>query len=117
MPQDFPQDFLQDFLYEQDFLGAFILVTLVLGGGAAWIAGQTIAQTWRPWWQVVFYMLILGAAQRFFHFALFGGTLLSEYYYAVDSLIAIAIGLLGFRVARARQMKRQYGAILSRDRV
>ena len=38
----------QEFLYEQDFLGAFLLVTIALGGGAAWIAGQTIAQTWRP---------------------------------------------------------------------
>jgi hypothetical protein len=105
----------QDLLYEQDFLGAFLLITIVLGGGAAWIAGQTIAQTWRPWWQVVVYMLILGGAERFIHFALFGGTLLSEYYYAVDSLIAIAFGLLGFRTARSRQMTRQYGAVLGRE--
>jgi hypothetical protein len=102
----------QEFLYEQDFLGAFLLVTIALGGGAAWIAGQTIAQTWRPWWQLVFYMLILGGAERFIHFALFGGTLLSDYYYGVDSLIAIAFALLGFRTARARQMARQYGAVL-----
>jgi hypothetical protein len=100
---------LQDFLYEQDLLGAFLLVTIVLGGAAAFATGQAIAQTWRPWWQLVFYMLILGAAERFIHFALFGGTLLSEYYYAVDSLIAIAVALFGFRVARARQMARQYG--------
>jgi hypothetical protein len=54
-------------------------------------------------------MLILGGAQRFIHFALFGGTLLSEYYYAVDTVIAIAFALLGFRFARARQMAQQYG--------
>jgi len=102
----------QDFLYEQDYLGAFLLITILLGGGAAFVSGQAIAQTWRPWWQLVFYMLILGAAQRFFHFALFGGTLLSEYYYAVDSLIAIAFALLGFRLARSRQMARQYGFLL-----
>jgi hypothetical protein len=102
----------QDFLYEQDYLGAFLLITILLGGGAAFISGQAIAQTWRPWWQLVFYMLILGGAQRFFHFALFGGTLLSEYYYAVDSLIAIAFALLGFRLARNRQMARQYGFLL-----
>jgi len=106
---------IQDFLYEQDLLGAFLLVTIVLGGGAAWIAGQTIAQTWRPWWQIVFYMLILGAAERFIHFALFGGTLLSEYYYGVDTLIAIAAGLLGFRMTRTRQMQQQYGVVLAPD--
>ena len=39
-------------------------------------------QTWRPWWQVVAYALILGAAARFIHFALFDGTLLSLHYYA-----------------------------------
>jgi hypothetical protein len=111
-PQDLLQDFLQDFLYEQDFLGAFLLVTIVLGGGAAFIAGRTIALTWRPWWQIVFYMLILGGAERFFHFALFGGTLLSDYYYGVDSLIAIAFGLLGFRLTRTQQMAQQYGSVL-----
>jgi hypothetical protein len=105
----------QEFLYEQDFLSAFLLVTIALGGGAAWIAGHTIAQTWRPWWQLVFYMLILGGAERFIHFALFGGTLLSDYYYGVDTLIAIAFALLGFRTTRARQMTRQYGAVLGRE--
>jgi hypothetical protein len=30
----------------------------------------------------------------------------------VDSLIAIAFALLGFRTTRARQMARQYGAVL-----
>jgi Domain of unknown function (DUF6867) len=100
---------LQDFLYEQDFLGAFLLVTVILGGAAAFATGRAIAQTWRPWWQLVLYMLILGGAQRFIHFALFGGTLLSQYYYAVDSLIAIGFALIGFRFARARQMAQQYG--------
>ena len=71
------------FLYEEDSFGVFLLVTLVLGGGAATLAGRAIAATWRPWWQVVVYALILGGAVRFIHFALFDGTLLSAYYYAV----------------------------------
>src|SRR5262249_59882939 len=96
----------QDFLFEPGLFGAFLLVTIILGGAAAFIAGRSIALTWRPWWQIIFYMMLLGAAERFFHFALFDGTLLSEYYYAVDSLIAIAFGLLGFRLARTRQMQR-----------
>ncbi len=98
-----------DLLYEEDSLGVFLLVTVLLGGGAAWLAGRAIAQTWRPWWSVIVYMLILGLAIRFFHYSLFGGTLLSPYYYAVDAGVALAFAFLGFRLTRAAQMRRQYG--------
>ena len=99
---------LTSFLYEDETLGIFLLVTVVLGGGAAVLAGRAIAATWRAWWQVVVYMLILGAAVRFIHFALFGGTLISPHYYAADSAICLLAGLIGFRVARVAQMVRQY---------
>jgi hypothetical protein len=95
-------------LYEDESFGIFVLVTVALGGGAAVLAGRAIAATWRQWWQVVVYMLILGVAVRFIHFALFGGTLLSPHYYAVDSAVCLAAGLLGFRAARVSQMVRQY---------
>ena len=94
--------------YEEGSLGIFILVSFVLGGGAAWLAGRAIAATWRTRWQVVAYMLILGAAVRFIHFALFGGTLLSLHYYAVDAAICMAFGFAGFQAARATQMTSQY---------
>jgi hypothetical protein len=96
------------FLYEDESFGIFLLVTVVLGGGAALLAGRAIAATWRPWWQVVIYALILGAATRFIHFALFDGTLLSVHYYAVDSAICLASAFIGFRVERAGQMVTQY---------
>ena len=101
--------------YEEDSFGVFVLVTIVLGGGAAWLAGRAVASTWRPWWQIVFYTLILGAAVRFIHFSLFGGTLLSLHYYAVDCAICLAAGLLGFRAARATQMITQYRWINAPD--
>jgi hypothetical protein len=97
--------------YEENSFGVFLLVTLVLGGGTAWLSGRAIAQTWRPWWSVAAYMLVLGAVIRFFHFALFGGTLLSLHFYAVDTGIALLFGMAGFRVTRARQMARQYGVL------
>ena len=80
-----------------------MLVTVILGGGAAALAGRAIAATWRPWWQVVVYMLILGGAVRFIHFALFGGTLLSVHYYLVDSAVCMAFGIYRFprRAGRA----------------
>ena len=96
------------FLYEDESLGIFLLVTVVLGGGAAALAGRAIAATWRPLWQVVGYALILGAATRFIHFALFDGTLLSLHYYAVDTAICLVSAFIGFRAARAAQMVTQY---------
>jgi uncharacterized protein DUF6867 len=95
-------------LYEEDSLGVFLLVTVVLGGGAAALAGRAVALTWRPWWHLVVYMLMLGVAVRFIHFALFGGTLLSIHYYAVDTMLCMAFGFAGFQAARARRMIAQY---------
>ena len=100
---------MQSIFSEEHNFGIFILVTIVLGGGAAWLAGRAVAHTWRPWWHLVPYMLILGAAVRFIHFSLFSGTLVSPYYYAVDTALLIVLGLLGFRLTRARQMVTQYG--------
>jgi uncharacterized protein DUF6867 len=86
-------------------------LTVVFGGGAAFLAGRTLAQKWRPVWQAVMYMLLLGLAVRFFHYALFDETLRSPYYLAVDSLVLIAIALLGYRLKRVSQMTTQYGWI------
>jgi hypothetical protein len=96
-----------DFLW--DNAGPFLLVTVGLGGGAAWQAGRAIAQTWRPWWQAVLYMFMLGAALRFIQFALFDGTLLSLPAYGLDTAVAIGFATLGFRITRTRQMAHQYG--------
>ena len=101
-------------LYEEDYVGLFLLVTVFMGGGAAWLAGRAIAATWRPWWHVAGYMLILGLAVRFIHFALFDGTLLSPQFYAVDTVVCLAFGFLGFRATRVAQMTTQYRWINAR---
>src|SRR5215208_7501376 len=101
-------------LYEEDYIGLFVLVTVVMGGGAAWLAGRAIASTWRPWWHVAFYMLILALAVRFIHFALFNSKLLSLHYYLVDYAVCLASGLLAFRVTRVRQMVSSYNWINER---
>jgi hypothetical protein len=102
---------IPEFLSAERSLGVFFLVTVALGGGAAWQAGRAIAATWRPWWHVVLYMLILGAAVRFIHFALFESVLISLHYYLVDTTVCLIFGLLGFRATRARQMVTRYGWI------
>jgi uncharacterized protein DUF6867 len=88
---------------------AFLLITVVLGGGAAWLAGRAIALTWRPWWHGIGYMLILGGAVRFMHFALADGTLLSPVGYLIDTAVTIAFASAGFFVMRRHQKRTEYG--------
>lgn len=106
---------LAKFLYEEDSFSIFILVSVILGGGAAYLSGRAIAGTWRPLWHVALYMLVLGWAVRFMHFALFDGTLLSLHYYLVDAAICLGFGWLGFRMARASQMSTQYSWLYERS--
>jgi hypothetical protein len=100
---------LHDLLYQERSFGVFLLVTVILGGGAAWLAGRAVATAWSRWWLVVVYAMLIGLAVRFIHFSLFDATLLTLHYYAVDTLIALGFAVGGFRVTRARQMARQYG--------
>ncbi|MEQ9689096.1 MAG: hypothetical protein RLO48_05135 [Bauldia litoralis] len=96
-------------------LGDFLLVTLFRGGGAAYLTGRAVASTWRPYRSLVIYIVLLTAAVRFIHYALFGGTLISLQFYAVDLVILLVLGSLGFRITRAGQMTTQYGWIFQRS--
>jgi hypothetical protein len=101
--------------YTDESLMQIMLVTGVLGGGAAWLSGHAIAGTWRPFGYVIGYMMILGAAVRFVHFALFEGTLLSLPSYATDTLYLLAAGLFSWRLTRTNQMVRQYNWLYERE--
>jgi hypothetical protein len=92
----------------------FILLSVIIGGGAAALAGRAVAATWRPWWQVIVFALLLGAAVRFLHFALFAGPLLSLTGYAADTAVCLVCGLAGFRLTRVAQMVTCYGWINER---
>jgi hypothetical protein len=99
---------MRGILYEEPSFWLFGLVTVAMGGWAAWMTAQAIAVTWRPVWQCVAAMLVLAAVVRFFHYALFHGTLLTLHYYLVDAAVLLAIGLVGYRYTRASQMTSQY---------
>jgi hypothetical protein len=92
-----------------------VLLTVVIGGGAAALSGRAIARAWRPSWQVVIAALLLGAAARFFHFALFHGELLSVPSYCCDTLIFVIVGMLAWRATRADQMVQQYPWLYARS--
>src|SRR6185503_3917696 len=95
-------------IYEFETLLQVALVTGLIGGGAACLAGRAIAQTWRPFWHVAAYTLLLGGAVRFVHFALFEATLLSPVSYGADTLYLLVLSALSWRVTRAAQMATQY---------
>lgn len=100
-------------IWENSF-GVFLLVTVILAGGAAWMSGRAMASSWRPFWHAALWMLLLGAATRFIHFALFDGSLLSLHYYLIDTAVLVAISAAGHRFTLAGLMARQYGWMFSR---
>lgn len=106
---------MQGIIYEESSVWLFLLITVIMGGWAAWMTGRAIALTWRAYWNLILYLFILGAAVRFIHFALFEGTLLSIHYYAVDTIVLLIIGSLGFQYTRARQMTTQYRWLYERS--
>jgi hypothetical protein len=86
----------------------FLVLTVIIGGAGAFLSGRGLARGWKPFWRVFFYMALLAAAVRFFHYALFDGTLTSLYYYLVTYAILVVAALLGFRAMRTTQMVMQY---------
>jgi hypothetical protein len=95
-------------LYANENSLQVLLVTCLIGGSAAWATGRALADTWRPFWQAVLYLLLLGAAVRFAHFALFGSELLSPISYLADTAFLIAVGGLAWRFTRTKRMVTQY---------
>lgn len=95
-------------LIVEENVRVFLLMTVILGGGAAFLAGRALALRWRPPWMAVAYMIPLGLGLRFLHYALFEGSLLSLHYLITDTLILIAAALLGYRLMRTRQMTSRY---------
>ena len=99
---------MEGFFHEAG-LGAFLVLTVAIGGGMAFSAGGAVARGWDSIRMLVFYTLLLTLAERFLQFALFDGTLLSIPFLLVDFAILLAFALAGFKLARRSQMARQYG--------
>ncbi len=99
---------MQGILYEEKTVWLFLLVSVVMGGWAAWMTGRAVASTWKEVYTLVLYTLGLGLVVRFIHFALFHGTLLSLHFYIVDTIILFAFAFAGWRYTRTTQMVTQY---------
>ncbi len=113
---------------------SFLLVTVFLGGAAAFSAGRALAQTWRPMWQAFVYAAALALAAGFLHFVLFAesvipGARIVALLAALPANPAASLAALGwearlyglifitlcfftafgYRLTRTRAMIRQYG--------
>src|SRR5438874_11453333 len=109
-----PEIVTMDLFPDGRALFVFVLATVLMGGGAAWLAGRAMALAWRPWWRVALPMLLLGLAVRFIHYAVFRGMLLSLPHYLLDAAACLGFGLISFRVTRVGQMVTRYDWINER---
>jgi hypothetical protein len=97
----------------------FLFVTVIAGGGAAFMLGRAVAKGWNPLWQAILAVLPLAAVVRFLHWGLFAGatlaswrevqgSLVSLHYYVADALVLLVFAVIGFYLQRRAQMLRQY---------
>jgi hypothetical protein len=97
-------------------------LTIIMFGGGGFLMGQAIAETWRPWWQILLYGALLAIANEFLGFALFQGPFIVDslvsttaqplgwavLIYLFDAAVIIAVGLLAYRLTLVRKMAAQY---------
>ncbi|GAB3115734.1 DUF6867 family protein [Novispirillum itersonii] len=86
----------------------FVIFTCVMVGWLAYMVGNALAVTWRKMAQVIPYILLLGAANRFFVFALFKGPLLSLSGYLIGTTVLMVIALLSYRMTLTTRIVMQY---------
>jgi hypothetical protein len=86
--------------------GEFVFMLLAIG--AAWMTGRSIAQEWKPIWNVVMSGIVLGAGLRFLHFALYEAQFLSFSRFIADSVVMIIACWVGYQFTRTNQMTQQY---------
>jgi len=102
-----------------DPLGAtwwqFGLLTVILFGGASFMMGRALADTWRPHWQTIVYGRLLGVANRLFQNFFFGNDVLNLIAYGIGAAVLIAAAIISYRATQAHKMVTQYPWIYERS--
>lgn len=96
-------------------IAEFVVMTVVLFGGAGFLMGQALAQTWRPGWQLVPYSLLMAAANRILAYALFSGDLAAMAPLVLDFAVVAGLAAFAYRITQARTMARQYPWLYEQD--
>jgi len=91
----------------QDFM-VFLFLTVIIFGGASFMMGQAIAETWRPVWQNIVYGLMLVAAERFLAATLFKAPLINIPAILLNAVVIIGFALFAYRLTQVRKMVTQY---------
>lgn len=91
------------------------LTFFLLACWATWMTGAAVARSWQPVSTFLIYSLLLAAAVRFLHYALYQGPFLSFSHYLSDLVILAVIGVLGYRYTRTNQMVTQYHWLYERS--
>ncbi len=102
-------------LFVESSTWIFLLLTVILGGGAAFMAGRSLATDWRDVKQLMIFMIPLGFGVRFLHFALFQQNLFSLQYFITHTAILMVLAYLGYRMKRVSQMVTQYPWLYERS--
>lgn len=89
-------------------LGVFFGVTVVLMGFCAFMTGQALASSWKPFWHLYPYMALMGLGDRFLHYALFQQPLVHLSGYIVGVLVLFLIAAFAYRVTHATKVVMQY---------
>ncbi|KNY16935.1 membrane protein [Shinella sp. SUS2] len=99
---------MQGILDEEPSTWQFLFITVIMGGWTAWRTGKSVVENWQNYAMLVIYVLLLAAAIRFVHHALFHGSMLTFQYYVVDTVVLLLFALLRNRYCRTRQMTNKY---------
>lgn len=93
---------------------AFIGLTCILFGGAGWMTGRALAETWRPLWHAAPYALLLGLGDRFLLFALAHGTLITPVGTIAHAILIWVAAAVSYRITQVGKMVDQYPWIYER---
>lgn len=103
-----------EFFFEGNGL-VFLFLTVILGGGGAFLAGRANAKGWKSPIKLFVNMLLLNCGLRFLHFALFEHDLLSVEHFISQGIILEAMAFLGYRLTLAKQMVAKYPWLYERS--
>ena len=96
-------------------LGDFIFVSLILGGGAAYLTGQGVAREWGQPVNLIAWSLAIAFGTRFLHYALFDGLFIAPLGYLLDAALFWLVSNAAFRMTRAAKMVAQYPWLYERS--
>lgn len=86
----------------------FLVLTLVMFGGAGFMMGQAVANTWRPVWQVVPYGILLALFERFLAWSLLDADFGNLLGLAISALVIVGLAYLAWRLTLSHKMVTQY---------